>query len=78
MKCIVVILMLAFSSLAQAAPMRWDDVRDGTLYLQPGRDDTLRISWVPAWQTDANEERIYLLDGQGAVARRAFYSRQRR
>jgi len=72
MKRIAVILTLAFSSLAQAAPMRWGDVRDGSLYLQPGRDDTLRVSWVPAWQTDANEERIYLLDGQGQLRGERF------
>lgn len=72
MKRIAVILTLAFSSLAQAAPMRWGDVRDGSLYLQAGRDDTLRVSWVPAWQTDANEERIYLLDGQGQLRDERF------
>lgn len=72
MKRIVVILILAFSSLAQAAPMRWGDIRDASLYLQPGRDDTLRVSWVPAWQTDANEERIYLLDGQGQLRGERF------
>ena len=72
MKNIAVALTLAFCSLAQAAPMRWGDVRDGSLYLQAGRDDTLRVSWVPAWQADANEERIFLLDGKGQLQGERF------
>ena len=72
MKPLALLLLLALGSLAQAAPLRWGDVRDGSLYLQPGRDDTLRVSWVPAWQTDANEERIYLLDGQGQLRGERF------
>lgn len=72
MKCMVVAVALTLSCLAQAAPMRWGDVRDGSLYLQPGHDDTLRVSWVPAWQTDANEERIFLLDGQGQLRDERF------
>ena len=72
MKNIAVVLTLAFCSLAQAAPMRWGDVRDGSLFLQAGGDDTLRVSWVPAWQADANEERIFLLDGQGQLQGERF------
>ena len=72
MKNIAVVMTLAFCSLAQAAPMRWGDVRDGSLFLQPGRDDTVRVSWVPAWQADANEERIFLLDGKGQLLGERF------
>lgn len=72
MKNIAVVLTFAFCSLAQAAPMRWGDVRDGSLFLQAGGDDTLRVSWVPAWQADANEERIFLLDGQGQLQGERF------
>lgn len=72
MKNIAVVLTLAFCSLAQAAPMRWGDVRDGSLFLQAGGDDALRVSWVPAWQADANEERIFLLDGQGQLQGERF------
>lgn len=50
-----------------AAPMRWADIRDGSLYLQPEYADTLTVRWVPAWQADANEEHLYLLDGQGTL-----------
>ncbi|MBA1200794.1 hypothetical protein G7009_03235 [Pseudomonas capeferrum] len=67
MKSIFAVMILALGGLAQADPMRWGDVRDGSFYLQPGRDDTVRVSWVPAWQTDANDERIYLLDGEGQL-----------
>ncbi|MDI6934578.1 hypothetical protein QMN21_23750 [Serratia sp. Se-PFBMAAmG] len=64
--------LIAFASLAQAAPMRWGDVRDGSLYLQPSRADTLHVTWVPAWQTNANEEHLYLLDGQGQLRAERF------
>ncbi|MDH0301896.1 MULTISPECIES: hypothetical protein [unclassified Pseudomonas] len=53
---------------AQAAPVQWGDLRDGSLYLLPTRADELRIQWRPAWQADANEERLFLLDGQGRLA----------
>lgn len=63
----LVVLALGLAGLVQAAPMRWAEIRDGSLYLRPDKADTLTISWIPAWQTDANEERIYLLDGQGLL-----------
>ncbi|NBA96324.1 hypothetical protein GUY40_15420 [Pseudomonas sp. R5(2019)] len=52
---------------AAAAPMRWADIRDGSLYLQASRADSLNISWAPAWQAEANTEHLYLLDGQGRL-----------
>ncbi len=65
MKRLLLLLSLGLGLSAQAAPMRWSDIRDGSLYLQADRPDTLTIRWVPAWQADANEERLYLLDGNG-------------
>ncbi|WP_030132099.1 hypothetical protein [Pseudomonas sp. QTF5] len=65
MKRLVLLLSLGLGLSAQAAPMRWADIRDGSLYLQTDRPDTLTIRWAPAWQADANEERLYLLDGNG-------------
>lgn len=65
MKRLVLLLSLGLGLSAQAAPMRWADIRDGSLYLQADRPDTLTVRWVPAWQADANEERLYLLDGNG-------------
>ena len=53
--------------LAQAVPMHWTGLRDGSLYLQTDRPDCLIVSWVPAWQADANAEHIYLLNGQGRL-----------
>jgi len=52
----------------QAASMRWADIRDGSLYLQADRPDTVTVRWVPAWQADANEEHLYLVDGQGKLS----------
>ena len=63
--------LLCGALLAQgvfAAPVQWADIRDGSLYLLPDRADELRIQWQPAWQADANAERLYLLDGQGRLA----------
>ena len=65
MKRLLLLLSLGLGLSAQAAPMRWADIRDGSLYLQPDRPDTLTVRWAPAWQADANEERLYLLDGNG-------------
>ncbi|MGX0889519.1 hypothetical protein AB7M22_001527 [Pseudomonas sp. ADAK2 TE3594] len=65
MKRLMLLLSLGLGLSAQAAPMRWADIRDGSLYLQTDRPDTLTIRWVPAWQADANEEHLYLLDGNG-------------
>jgi hypothetical protein len=61
----MLLLSLGFALSAQAAPMRWADIRDASLYLQTDRPDTLTIRWVAAWQADANEEHLYLLDGNG-------------
>jgi hypothetical protein len=65
MKRLMLLLSLGFALSAQAAPMRWADIRDASLYLQTDRPDTLTIRWVAAWQADANEEHLYLLDGNG-------------
>ena len=68
MKRLALLVSLGLGLSAHAAPMRWADIRDASLYLQPDRPDTLTVSWVPAWQADANEERLYLLDGQGRLS----------
>jgi len=67
MKYFVLAVSLGLSLDVYAGPMLWADIRDGSLYLQPDNPDTLSIQWVPAWQADANEERLYLLDGQGKL-----------
>ncbi len=54
---------LAFS--AHGASMAWTGIRDGSLYLQTARPDSVTVRWVPAWQANANSEYLYLLDGQG-------------
>lgn len=64
---LAVSLSLSLSLDAYAGQMRWTDIRDGSLYLQADRPDTVTVRWVPAWQADANEERLYLLDGQGKL-----------
>ena len=51
----------------QAANLEWAQLRDAALYVQPRADDTLSVSWTPAWQAAANGERLYLLDGHGRL-----------
>lgn len=61
---------LLCSGLVAAGQVRWPDIRDGALYLTPGRSDSLRLDWVGAWQAAANPEQVFLLDGQGRLAGR--------
>jgi hypothetical protein len=68
MKYFALAVGLGLSLDAYAGPMRWADIRDGSLYLQADRPDTVTVRWVPAWQADANEEHLYLLDGKGRLA----------
>ncbi|RON53881.1 hypothetical protein [Pseudomonas frederiksbergensis] len=68
MKRLALLFGLGFALDVQAASMRWSDIRDGSLYLQTDRPDTVTVRWVPAWQADANEEHIYLVDGQGKLS----------
>lgn len=58
-----------FTCAAQAQTLQWGDIRDGSLYLRPSVADELKISWVPAWQSDGNHEQLYLLDPQGQLAK---------
>ncbi|MCX2899223.1 hypothetical protein [Pseudomonas mandelii] len=64
---VLVSLSLGLVLDATAAPMRWAQIRDGSLYLQPDSPDTLTVRWTPAWQAQANEEQLYLIDGQGKL-----------
>ncbi|MGF6092166.1 hypothetical protein [Pseudomonas sp. 18173] len=67
MKYFALLVSLGLSVDACGGPMRWADIRDGSLYLQTDRPDTVTVQWVPAWQAGANEEHLYLLDGQGKL-----------
>ncbi len=59
---------LFLATSAQGASMQWTGIRDGSLYLQTDRPDTVTVRWVPAWQAEANAEHLYLLDGHGRLA----------
>lgn len=59
---------LVLATSVQGASMQWTGIRDGSLYLQTDRQDTVTVRWVPAWQAEANTEHLYLLDGQGRLA----------
>ncbi|MBF8793221.1 hypothetical protein IRZ70_10430 [Pseudomonas monteilii] len=63
----LLVLCLLVCPWAPAADLKWDGIRDGSLYLMPGQNDQLRLRWSPAWQADANNERVYLIDGRGRL-----------
>lgn len=67
-------LMLGLT--AHGESLSWNDIRDGSLYLQPTRNDTLQIDWQPAWQADAATERLFLLDGRGHLQAERRISRE--
>lgn len=67
MKAMALLLGLLLCQGAAAQALSWAAIRDGSLYLQTGQGDTLAVSWTPAWQADANQEHLYLLDGQGRL-----------
>lgn len=67
MRHLALLFGLGLSLDALAASMRWGEIRDGSLYLQTDRPDTVSVRWTPAWQAEANEEQLYLLDGQGKL-----------
>ncbi|MCF4994839.1 hypothetical protein GIW70_19025 [Pseudomonas syringae] len=67
MKRLALLFGLGLSLDGFAASMQWAEIRDGSLYLQANHPDTVTVRWAPAWQADANEEHLYLLDGQGKL-----------
>lgn len=52
---------------AAAEPTQWSNLRNGSLYLRPCAPDTLQVNWTPAWQSDANQEQLYLLSPTGQL-----------
>lgn len=65
-RSLLALMLVATASSLHAAPLHWGAIRDGSLYLQANAGDTLQLRWSPAWQSDANQEQLYLLrpDGQ--------------
>lgn len=63
---IAIALVIAVPALASQA-QDWTGLRDGALHLRPALDDTLRVTWQPAWQADANPERLFLQAGDGRL-----------
>ncbi|MGZ0784214.1 hypothetical protein ACXM5X_14750 [Pseudomonas saponiphila] len=61
------LMLITATPSLHAAPMQWADIRDGSLYLQVDRPDTLQLRWSPAWQSDANQEQLYLLQPDGQL-----------
>nr|MBO2511886.1 hypothetical protein [Gammaproteobacteria bacterium] len=56
--------------LAGVQALDWPGLRDGALHLRSASDDHLQVSWQPAWQADANRERLYLQGGDGRLLAR--------
>lgn len=64
---LLALMLIAAASSLHAEPMQWGDIRDGSLYLQADSADTLQLRWSPAWQSDANQEQLYLLQPDGQL-----------
>ena len=67
MKRIILFLAVLLAESAAAADLSWQALRDGALYLYPQNTQQVHISWVPAWQAEANAEQLYLVDGKGRL-----------
>ncbi|AIR90815.1 hypothetical protein [Pseudomonas cremoricolorata] len=76
MKRLLLCGLCALAVNAHGQVLSWADIRDGSLYLQPAQNDTVQVRWQPAWQADAVEESLYLLDGQGRLQGERPISRQ--
>ena len=50
--------------------LEWSGIRDGAVHLLPAEDEPLNIAWAPAWQADANQERLFLQSGDGRLLQR--------
>jgi len=62
------LLLLLAASVPVAAQTFWAQLRDGTLHLRPHSDTQIQLAWQAAWQSDANAEQLYLLDGRGQLS----------
>ncbi len=66
-------LRLLAAALLFGAPLsglvaqEWTGLRDGALHLRPVHADILQVAWLPAWQADANAERLFLQAGDGRL-----------
>ncbi len=79
MKCVIFLLAALLAGPVAAADRSWQALRDGTLHLYPKGTQQLQIDWQPAWQAEANAERLYLVDGRGRLqAERAIAASETR
>ena len=67
MRGLLMLMLVIWSSWGLADTLVWGKLRDGDLYLNTEREATLTLRWQPAWQADANDEQLYLLDGHGRL-----------
>ncbi|MCY1332779.1 hypothetical protein D9M69_184800 [compost metagenome] len=59
--------LLLGSSASSLVAQEWTGLRDGALHLRPTHSDNLQVAWLPAWQADANAERLFLQAGDGRL-----------
>ena len=50
--------------------LEWSGIRDGAVHVLPEKNIPLHIAWEPAWQADANQERLFLQSGNGRLLQR--------
>lgn len=67
-EALIGLLLGALGSFSHA--LEWTGIRDGAVHVWPNEPGPLHIEWSPAWQADANEERLYLQRGNGSLIKR--------
>ena len=75
MRTRLVLMGLLLGSLSDIShALEWSGIRDGAVHVWATRESPLQIDWTPAWQADANEERLYLQRGNGQLLERYLVS----
>jgi hypothetical protein len=62
-----ILIGLLLGGLPQVQALEWSGIRDGALHLLPAQNDRMLVDWEPAWQAEANEERLFLQTGKGRL-----------
>lgn len=64
----VLVILLALLQSAYGSASDWPDLRSGTLELRPDTEDELQIQWRYAWLSEANPEKLFLINAKGELA----------
>ncbi len=65
---LVLVMLLALLQPVYGSAPDWPDLRSGTLELRPDTEDELQIQWRHAWLSEANPEKLFLINARGELA----------